>query len=120
MLPFWSPAFGGQECPPHMIKVEDDVLTHAADGRDAAVFEGRGNCRRGRFQGLFFLAQPDRFDDVSGDSFGEAACNGFDLGEFGHGIDLLTSTKMTPRARTCAVPPGLVPGFDTPASFPLR
>ena len=68
-----------------MFQVEDDVFAHAADGGDSRVFERCGDFCRGGFQGFFFLAEPDGFDDVSGDAFGEAAGDGFDFGEFGHG-----------------------------------
>ncbi len=61
-------------------KVKDNVLAHAANGGDASVFEGLGNGRCGRLQRFFLLAEPDRFDHVSGNPLGEAAGNGFDFG----------------------------------------
>jgi hypothetical protein len=68
-------------------QVEDDMFAHAANSDDTAVFEGRGDCRRGRLQRLFLLAQPDRFNDLSRDPFGKAAGDGFDFGQFRHGCD---------------------------------
>ena len=76
------------KCPAHIaasLQVEDNVLTYAADGGDTAVFEGCSDFRSRGFQELFFLAQPDGFDNVSGDMLGEAAGDSFDFGEFGHG-----------------------------------
>ena len=69
-----------------MIEIEDDVLADAADGGDAAMFECRGNLRRGRFQWLFLLAEPDGLDSVPGDAFRQPSCNGFDFRKFRHGL----------------------------------
>jgi hypothetical protein len=80
-----------------LIQVEDDMFAHAADGGDTAMFKDlRDRGCRG-LQGLFFLAEPDGFDDVSGDAFGEAAGDGFDFGEFGHvsGTEHHLTTKDT-------------------------
>ncbi len=84
-LSFWL--CGTRTFPPRMtilLEIEDNVFAHSADGGDAALFERRDDFRRGRFQRLFLLAQPDGFDHVSGDAFGEAAGDGFDFGKFGH------------------------------------
>jgi hypothetical protein len=62
------------------------VLAHAANRRDAAVFESRRNLGRGRLQRFLLLAEPDGFHDVARDSFGQAAGYGFNFGKFGHGI----------------------------------
>jgi len=87
-LPVHSSAVRGRGRPRRIIlilfQVEDDVLPHAAHGGDAAVFEGRCDFCCGRFQDLFFLAEPDGFHDVSRDPLGQATRNGFDFGEFGH------------------------------------
>ena len=66
-------------------QVENDVFAHAADGGDTGVVQGCGDFCCGGFQRFFFWAEPDGFDAVSGDAFGEAAGDGFDFGEFGHG-----------------------------------
>ncbi len=92
-------AFSGRgrplQTPIFLFQIEDDVLAHASDGGDAALCEGRGDFGWGRLQGLFFIAEPNGFDDVSGDALGEAAGYGFDFGEFGHGRigDILLSHR---------------------------
>ena len=80
-----------------LVQVEDNVLAHAADGDDTAVFKCLRDRGCGGLQGLFFLAEPDGFDDVSGDAFGEAAGDGFDFGEFRHvlGTEHHLTTKDT-------------------------
>ncbi len=77
-----------------MIEIEDDVLAHAADGGDAAMFECCGNLRRGRFQWLFLLAEPDGLDSVPGDAFRQPSCNGFDFRKFRHGLLLQKSSLL--------------------------
>src|ERR1700678_2204059 len=81
-----SPALSGHACPlpTRWVEVEHNVLSHAAHGGDAAVLERRGDFRRRRFQRLWFLAEPDRFDDVAGDALVQSAGNGFNFREFGH------------------------------------
>ncbi len=66
-------------------QVEDDMFSHSSHGSDAAVFQRRGDRRGGRFQRFFFLAEPDGFDNLARDPFGQSARDGFDFGEFGHG-----------------------------------
>ena len=66
------------------VQIEDDVLAHAADGGDAALFECCGDFARREISAALFLAEPHGFDDVSGDALGEAARNGFYFGEFRH------------------------------------
>lgn len=66
------------------LQIEDDVLAHPADSGDTALLQRGGDFCRRRFERLFLLAQPDRFDSVSGDSLGKTAGDGFNFGEFRH------------------------------------
>jgi hypothetical protein len=84
-----------------LLQVEDYVLTHSANGGDAALLERRGDFGCGRFQRLFLPAQPDGFNDISGNALGEAAGDGFDFGEFGHGFEIASQHEQ---------PPGYSPG----------
>src|SRR5271157_4392554 len=68
------------------LQVEDDVFANPSHMRDVGSLQ---NCRDfscWRFQWLWLLAEPDRFDNVARDALVETSGNGFDFGQFGHSI----------------------------------
>ena len=56
------------------------------DVQDAGAFESAGDRGGGGFQRLLARADPDGVDGVSGDAAGQATDDGFNFGEFGHGV----------------------------------
>src|SRR5271166_2359759 len=87
------------------LEVEDDVFADPPHALDAGTLQHRRESFRRRLQRLRFLAQPDRFDNVAGNTLVETASNGFDFGEFGHSIQFTASPRLSPRGVTvCAAP----------------
>lgn len=70
-------------------KPEDDVFADAFDGEDGAAFEAFGLARGRVFEGLALGAEPGIDDAITADAGVDAAGDGFDFGEFGHGLRIV-------------------------------
>ena len=57
------------------------------------MIERGGDFPRRRLQKFRLLAQPDRFDDVSGDTCGKSSGNGFNFREFWHASSVYSADK---------------------------
>src|SRR6516162_8620651 len=66
------------------LQVENDVPPHAPDSHNARLFEDGQDVLRRRLQRLGLLAQPNRLDDIAGDTLVQSARNGFYFREFRH------------------------------------
>ena len=104
---FWRTGVSAPHC--HLCsKSKTMCLPILRTAGDAALLQRGDDCRRGRFQRLFLLAEPDGFHDISGDALGQAAGDGFDFGKFGHGRKSLTTkdTKVhegKPKCFSCVI-----------------
>src|ERR1700675_3304786 len=70
---------------PVSFEVENDVLAHTPNLGYASVLQRRRDLGWRRFHGLRLGAEPDRLDDISGDTFVQSTGYSFDFGQFGHG-----------------------------------
>jgi hypothetical protein len=77
-------------------EVEDDVLAHTIDALDGAAGEGLGHGGGWRLHRLALAREPDLFDAVACDALVDAVGDGFDLGEFGHGLEFFPARLSSP------------------------
>src|ERR1700733_7137615 len=85
-----------RERPRHTFQIEDYVFANAADGEDASVFEGGGDCRRGRLKGFRLFAEPDGLDHIARNAHGQAARDGFNFWKFGHACQFTRTSRAPP------------------------
>jgi hypothetical protein len=77
-------------------EIENDVLAHTIDALDGAAGEGFGHSSGWRLHRLALAREPDLFDAVACDALVDAVGDGFDLGEFGHGLEFFPARLSSP------------------------